>query len=144
MVDIHILIDLYELTFREKEAFNFGTSLIPCPKNPKPRSFMHADVLKSVLMQDRHGRFLAGKAAIVVANSPACHAAAAAAAFYFSKSSQGPGFSCLASRGGPVMHSHRSVHHDLPHQRRLQIFIHVPQSGPAAHIWGQWGFVKTW
>ena len=47
-------------------------------------------------------------------------------------------------RGGPVMHSHRSVHHDLPHQRRLQIFIHVPQSGPAAHIWGQWGFVKTW
>ena len=61
------------------------------PKNLKCRSFMHADVLKSV---------------------------------------------CIRI----VMY----VHHDLLHQRRLQIFIHIPQSGPVKQKWGEWGFFPTY
>jgi hypothetical protein len=48
------------------------------------------------LDQGRHGRFLAGKEAIVAATSTAC-----CHRFLISRSSQGPSFDCLAFRGGP-------------------------------------------
>jgi hypothetical protein len=53
------------------------------------------------LIQDRHGQFLAGKAASVAATS--------AAALYSEKSRQGLDLGGLASRGGPVTYIYVSV-----------------------------------